>query len=84
MAIQFNFNNHLIQWLHLDVHGAGDNAVDGWLGKRVELSILATHEVRLDDVTTAAVVLERAEVQLHRQIYAHRHHQHTSAQSDSI
>jgi len=54
---------------YLDVHGAGDDAVDGGLGERVELAVFATHEVRLEDVATAAVVLERAEVQLHRQVY---------------
>jgi len=50
------------------VYGAGDNAVDGGLSERVELSVPATHEVRFQDVAAASVVLERPEVQLHRQI----------------
>ena len=50
------------------MNGAGDDAVDRGLGERIELSVFATHEVRLEDVAAAAVVLERPEVQLHRQV----------------
>jgi len=65
--------NWLIDWLagarvYLDVYGTGDDAVDGRLGERVELAVFATHEVRLEDVAAAAVVLERPEIQLHRQV----------------
>ena len=56
--------------VYLDVYGPGDDAVHGGLGERVELSVLATHEVRFEDVAASSVVLERSEVQLHRQVYS--------------
>ena len=70
-------NGHAARYL--DVNGAGDDAVDRGLGERIELSVFATHEVRLEDVAAAAVVLERPEVQLHRQVCTPPH-QHSRSQ----
>ena len=50
------------------MYGASNDAVDGWLSERIELSVFAAHEIWFDDIATAAVVFERTKVELHRQI----------------
>jgi len=71
----------IISITNLDMDGAGDDTVDRRLCKRVELSIFAAHEVWFEDVTTSAVVLERTEVQLHRQVCSPPSHSHNHTHS---
>lgn len=53
-----------------DLHAAlrRDHAVHWGLGERVELLVVAAHEVGLQQVAAVAVVLELALVQLHREV----------------
>ena len=54
-----------------------DHTIDGRFGERIESSIGSSHEIRFQQITAVAVVLEFALIQLERQIgrlEVQRHH----------
>lgn len=56
-------------WLHLDPQGIGHDAIHDVLGEGVKRLVWPPHELRLEQVATAPVVLEHACVELHRHIW---------------
>lgn len=54
---------------YFDSNSGSDDSIDCWLCKRIKLqSIRSPHEVWFKDVTTPAIVLEDAQVELHSQV----------------
>lgn len=65
---QWNESNILGSGTHGNVAGGGQDTVDSGFGEGVEGSLGTPHEIRLQQITAVAVVLELALIQLEGQI----------------
>lgn len=59
---------------YLNLDSVGHNAVHYILSEGVKMFVCPSHELRLQQVPTTAVVLKNTQVQLHGQIYKQEHH----------
>lgn len=53
---------------YLNGDGTSDDTIDRRFGKWVEASVLSSHEIRLQEIAIARIVLEDAQIELHAKI----------------